>query len=209
MAVAIEGGQVVGFAGHRRLGSINVVTDCFVDPEHHARGIGTKLLRSLLPTGEPVMTMASADPKAHSLYHRFGMEEVTDCPYVVAGPQGDSVLVSEVDSYPVSDEDREHLLSDLGGRFVTVGRNSAATVTDHSIESSLVGPDDDASAVIAALVNHVGGRVEIQMSTEHLAYESLESVETDRDTLMATPGTELPDYTRVTFNGDLLAIQAS
>ena len=205
LALAIATDRVVGFAGYRRLGGTGVVSDCFVDPDFHAQGIGTRMLRFLLPDGDPVMTLASADPKAHSLYRRLGMLPVTDCPYLSTTFVGGTVAVREVDRYPVPAADLEHLLVDLGARLVEVG-TSAAAVTGSSIETSVIGPGDEGPAVIAALLDFVGGRVEIQMSEQHLAYQSFEWEEAARDTLMASSGAEVPDHTRITFNGDLLRV---
>lgn len=205
LAVATAPDRIVGFAGYRLLGSTGVVSDCFVDPDFHAQGIGTRLLRFLLPAGDPVMTLASADPKAHSLYRRLGMLPVADCPYLRTTFAGPTVAVREVDRYPVPAADLEHLVADLGARLVEVG-TSAAAVTGSSIETSVIGPGDEAPEVIAALLDFVGGRVEIQMSEQHLAYESFDWEEAARDTLMARSGAEVPDHTRITFNGDLLQV---
>ncbi|CAN5217242.1 hypothetical protein BH18ACT5_BH18ACT5_06920 [soil metagenome] len=195
----------MGFAGYRRLGSTGVVSDCFVDPEFQAQGIGTRMLRFLLPAGDQVMTLASADPKAHSLYRRMGMLPVADCPYTSTTVAGGTVAVREVDRYPVPAADLEHLVVDLGARRVEV-ETSAAAVTASSIETSVIGPGDEAPEVIAALLGFVGGRVEIQMSEQHLAFESFQWEEAARDTLMASSGAEVPDHTRITFNGDLFGV---
>jgi hypothetical protein len=57
------------------------------------------------------------------------------------------------------------------------------------------------------MLNSVGiNAVEIQMSESHRAFGSFDCTETFRDTLMATPGAQIPDPHRVTYNGDLLAI---
>ena len=63
MAVAMVEGRLVGFAGVREVGETIVVSDCFVEPEHQARGIGRSLLTRLLPGDSPVMTMASRGPE--------------------------------------------------------------------------------------------------------------------------------------------------
>jgi hypothetical protein len=204
MLVAVEQERVVGFAGRRRIGATNVVSDCFIDVEFQSQGIGTRLLGALLPAGEPVMTLASADPKAHALYRRFGMQPVAACPYLRAESSTSNVSVRETTTFPIPEVDVEHLVADLGARLVAVGKSSAAAITADSIETSVIGRDDDAASVIGALLAAIGGRVELQMSDQHLAYGAFAWEETDRDTLMATPGAEVPDFTRVTFNGDLL-----
>ncbi len=72
MVVATEDDEVLGFAGHRMVWRTNVVSDCFVDPARQSLGIGTKMLTYLLPDDGPGMTLASDDPKAHSLYSNWG-----------------------------------------------------------------------------------------------------------------------------------------
>lgn len=203
MVVAIDGDQVVGFAGRRMVWQTNVISDCFVDPARQGAGIGTAMLTFLIPLGEPVMTLASDDPKAHSLYRRWGMRPVVDCPYLRA--KGiERVIMVESDSYPIPSADLPHLRDDLGCRFVQA-QHSVAAVTDHSIESSLLAAGDDPIAFFGALLG--GNRsVEIQMSESHPAFGTFECEETFRDTLMATPDAQIPDPRRVTFNGDLLAV---
>ncbi|MGH8957872.1 MAG: hypothetical protein ACRDVK_04265 [Acidimicrobiia bacterium] len=44
------------------------------------------------------------------------------------------------------------------------------------------------------------------MSESHLAFGSFDCDETFRDTLMATPDAQIPDPRRISYNGDLLAV---
>jgi hypothetical protein len=203
MVVAVDGEQVVGFAGHRMVWQTNVISDCFVDPARQGAGIGTTMIKSLLQPGEPVMTLASDDPKAHSLYRRWGMRPVVDCPYLRATGTAPGFLM-ETDAYPIPSADLPHLRDDLGCGFVRA-RNSLAAVTDHSIESSVLAPGDDPIAVFQALLGRAA-TVEIQMAESHVVFGSFECKETFRDTLMATPDAQLPDPRRITYNGDLLAV---
>lgn len=205
-AVAARADRVVGFAGRRQLGPNTVITDCFVTPELQGQGIGTRLLRYLLPAGEPLLVLASTNPAARALYARLGMRPVTACPYLRARVQSSSLAVLSTSSYPVSDADRAHLTGDLRARLLTLGQASFAAVSGKAIESSIVGSGDDPAEVIAALVAHLGGEAELQMSEEHGAFDSLAAEEVDRDILMATPGAALPDFHRITFNGDLLLL---
>ena len=206
MAVAARADRIVGFAGRRRVGANTVITDCFVEPTFQGQGVATKLLRYLLPPGEPLLVLASTDPRARALYGRLGMRSVTVCPYLAARSPHSSLSILNTTTFPAQAADVTHLTEGLGARLLTLGRASFAAVTATRIESSVVSPDDDPVAVLTSLVAHVGGEVSVQMSEEHAAYSALESTETDRDVLMATPGATLPDYTRVTFNGDLLAV---
>ncbi|HJU80325.1 MAG TPA: GNAT family N-acetyltransferase [Acidimicrobiia bacterium] len=203
MVVAVDDEQVVGFAGHRMVWGTNVISDCFVDPSRQGSGIGTSMLTFLLPPGKPVMTLASDDPKAHSLYRRWGMRPVVDCPYLQATGMGSGATV-ESDSYPIPSADLPHLRDDLGCRFVRTA-TSVAAITERSIESSLLGERDDPIAVFETLLG--GARtIELQMGESHPAFGSFEWQETFRDTLMATPDAQIPDPRRITYNGDLLAV---
>ena len=203
MVVATDDEQVVGFAGRRMVWQTNVVSDCFVDPTRQGAGIGTAMLSYLLPSGQPVMTLASDDPKAQSLYRNWGMIRVVDCPYLQA-TGGQHGTTDESDSYPIPPADLPHLQGDLGCRFVRA-QASVAAMTQHSIESSLLAVGDDPIAVFEAFLGTVE-TVEIQMSESHPAFGSFDCTETFRDTLMATPDAQIPDPRRVTYNGDLLAV---
>lgn len=206
MAVACDGDRIAGFAGHRRLAKTSVLSDCFVTPEYQGQGIGFRLLDFVLPQGEPLMTLAGTHPAAQALYRKFGMEPVADCPYVRGHASHSPLEINPATSYPAPPADVAHLVNDFAGRCLAVGRASAAIVTESSIETSVVGTEDDPTEVIGALLAHVGGTVELQLSEAHLAYDAFPWDEVDRDTLMATPGAQLPDITRVTFQGDLLLI---
>ncbi|HEX2421364.1 MAG TPA: hypothetical protein VHL55_07170 [Acidimicrobiia bacterium] len=151
------------------------------------------------------MTLASDDPKAQSLYRKWGMRPVVDCPYLQAKASGDGAATA-IEAFPIPAADLGHLETDLGCRFVRAGE-SVAAITGHSIESSLLAPGDDAVEVFGRMLNSVGiNTVEVQMSESHRAFGSFDCTETFRDTLMATPGAQIPDPHRVTYNGDLLAI---
>jgi GNAT superfamily N-acetyltransferase len=71
--VAEVGGQVVGFAAAVEAGPITHLCDLFVEPGHHGRGVGTALLRAVMPAGGTRTTFSSADPRALPIYARSGM----------------------------------------------------------------------------------------------------------------------------------------
>lgn len=209
MVVAVQDDEVVGFAGRRQIGSTAVVSDCFVEARWHGRGIGTAMLEPWFSVSGARMTLASADPKARALYTRFGMKPIVEVPYFEASATEMPIPVEPALPYPVSARDLEHLLGDLNGHVVSVGNGSVAVVTNHSIETSVLGLEDDADAVVQSLLAYVGGVVEFQISVEHRAYADRAWKRTDFDLLMATTGADLPDWTRISFNGDLLDLSSS
>jgi GNAT superfamily N-acetyltransferase len=72
--VAARGDEVVGFAGLIQRGRLAFLSDLFVRPAYQSSGIGTRLLRRLLPrAGYMCCTLSSADPRALALYARSGM----------------------------------------------------------------------------------------------------------------------------------------
>ena len=217
MIVASTEGGLVGFAGVRTVGETTVVSDCFVDPRYQARGVGTGLLSRLVPPESPVMTLASEDPKARSLYSRFGMATKWECHYVEGDPAGlnDGVApVEETGTYPVEDSDLFHLRAALGCTFVASQSGSAAIAAD-SVESSIgLGRGDSGHNLTAALAWMARSGIELaklHLSDLHPAFRRLmESgfTSTGVDVLMAAPGAEVPDPTRVTFNGDILRLSS-
>jgi GNAT superfamily N-acetyltransferase len=216
MMVAILEERVVGFAGYRPLPEAGAVSDCFVIPDYQGKGAGTALLKALLPAGRGVMTLASDDPKALSLYRRFGMTKVTMCDYLVgdaAQVEPGGVEIEETDRYPVTPADRGHLVDDLGCRFLAHGSTGGAAVTPTSVESSFaledLDPGEWLTSVVAWLARQGSRKVEVQVAAEHPGHERLLEAGFEipfRDTLMATPGVRPPDYRRLTFNGDILPL---
>lgn len=215
MAVAMVEGRLVGFAGVREVGQTIVVSDCFVAPEHQARGIGRSLLTRLLPGDSPVMTMASQDPKARSLYSRFGMAPKWDCHYLSGGPaqiDPGSLPAREVTGYPADHSDLAHLRDDLGCRFLALGTGNAAVGGD-TIESTIIAPSGDPEAVLTAVVGWMGindvPKANVHVSDLHPAFPRLVEagfMVAAVDTFMASPGANVPDPTRTTFNGDILRL---
>ncbi|MGJ6964398.1 GNAT family N-acetyltransferase [Streptosporangium sp. G11] len=65
--------QARGFGGTLRRGAITHLGDLFVLPEHQSSGVGRTLLAELLAGDGPKVTFASSDPRAMSLYIRYGL----------------------------------------------------------------------------------------------------------------------------------------
>ncbi|MER6946025.1 GNAT family N-acetyltransferase [Nonomuraea sp. NPDC000554] len=66
-------GQARGFGGTLRRGAITHLGDLFVLPEHQSSGVGRTVLAELLTGDGPKVTFASSDPRAMSLYIRYGL----------------------------------------------------------------------------------------------------------------------------------------
>jgi GNAT superfamily N-acetyltransferase len=71
--VAVGDGRVVGFAGARDIGGHRLLSDLFVEPQLHGRGIGRALLAAVLDGSEDCYTFSSSDPRAMPIYGRVGM----------------------------------------------------------------------------------------------------------------------------------------
>lgn len=65
---------VLGFAGTLTRGTITHLGDLFIDGQAQSAGLGARLLAAILPpAGRPIVTYASADPRALALYVRHGL----------------------------------------------------------------------------------------------------------------------------------------
>jgi GNAT superfamily N-acetyltransferase len=71
--VATLDGEVAGFAGTLPVGTRTHLTDLFVRPRDHGRGIGGALLAEAFGDRWPRTTFSSDDPRALPLYVRAGM----------------------------------------------------------------------------------------------------------------------------------------
>ncbi len=82
LLVAESAGRVIGFAGSVSRGDRWFLGDLFVDPAHHGRGVGRRLLDELVDRDAPGpvrATMASDDPRALTLYTQLGMTPRWPC----------------------------------------------------------------------------------------------------------------------------------
>jgi hypothetical protein len=93
-----------------------------------------------------------------------------------------------------------------------VGGGHAAVAAD-DIESSVVplagDPIGVLTAVLAWTADRGDRRMNLHLSDRHPVFPMLIEagfVVKAADTLMASPGAEVPDPTRVTFNGDILSL---
>lgn len=72
----------VGLAGSLPIGAATFVSDLFVAPRWHGRGIGGLLVAALLVGDGPFVTFSSQHPAALRLYGRHGMERRGDVLYL-------------------------------------------------------------------------------------------------------------------------------
>ncbi len=95
------GGEVVGFGGSVIVGDdVRFVTDLFVDPTDHERGIGRALLEALVDGASGRMTFSSGDDRALGLYLRAGMRPWWPllCLSATAPPPLDSIEIEPADA---------------------------------------------------------------------------------------------------------------
>src|SRR4051812_8308876 len=72
--VAEVDGGLAGYCGVRLAGDVTLLSDLFVVPARHGGGTGRRLLDAALDdTPGERLTFASRDPRAMSLYVRYGM----------------------------------------------------------------------------------------------------------------------------------------
>jgi GNAT superfamily N-acetyltransferase len=88
--VAADGGGLAGYCGVRPVGADTMLTDLFADPSRHGSGTGRVLLDAALAGAGDLFTFASRDPRAMSLYVRYGMVPRWPLLYLsgTAGPGG-------------------------------------------------------------------------------------------------------------------------
>jgi GNAT superfamily N-acetyltransferase len=74
--IAEQGGLPIGFSGVVVRGQTAFLTDLFVHPQHHAAGIGTRLLAQALDEYAHLtrFTVSSSELPALALYIRYGMQ---------------------------------------------------------------------------------------------------------------------------------------
>jgi|SRR5579884_2818381 len=74
LLIAHSHAGVLGFAGTLTRGTVTHLGDLFIHRQTQSAGLGARLLAAILPpTGQPVVTFASADPRALALYLRHGL----------------------------------------------------------------------------------------------------------------------------------------
>ena len=239
LVVAERDGAVVGFAGVVDLGSCVALSDLFVRPERQSHGVGTALLDEVLPPGRPLVTMASADPRAVASYARRGMRPRWPAYYLTATADQirpgarPSMIVEPLpfDAYdwPLPGDLPYHRA--LGARPLAVRRDGRPIGTALVVDASpqrLFYPDTsevlettadaagDAAELVLAVVGHVldGGatRVVVQVPGPHGALAPLLErgfAITDVDTACASDDGLLADPARHTMHGESRAAAPS
>jgi len=78
VVVAETGGAVTGFGASHQIGAgtaaVTMLSDLFVDPHAHGRGLGWAMLAVLWAEGSPRMTFSSLHAHALPLYTRSGLD---------------------------------------------------------------------------------------------------------------------------------------
>ena len=141
-AGARAGGGLAGYCGIRRTDEYTMLTDLFVDPERHGGGAGRRLLAHALDEPGERLTFASRDPRAMSLYVRFGMIPRWPLLYLSGPPVRSRVL--RVDRLPLAEAGAAEI--ELTGRDRTPDYAYWATKPD---ATGLAVRDGDGDAVVA------------------------------------------------------------
>ncbi|OHV34791.1 MULTISPECIES: GNAT family N-acetyltransferase [Pseudofrankia] len=221
--------RVVGFAGALTRGGLTHLGDLFIDPGTQSAGLGRRLLEAVLPgPGHPVVTFASSDPRALSLYLRQGLRPrqplwylgggaaaLPDAPAEIRPATADDI--AELDAEVSGGHRVEHLAWYLDQPGVAAWRTPGGyAVTRVHGDRCAVGPagGHDADATVRAVLaaaREAAGSVRAARSV-HLAVFAAHSLAavlvgagfriTDQDTFMATPGSPL-DTDRYVPDADL------
>lgn len=126
LVVAEVDDEIAGFGATLTRSGVAYVADLFVAPDHQSRGIGDQLLHALLDDHDgPRFTLASTDPRARSLYERFGMRSVSEYAYLRAHP--DDIAYDRLDATDIVLE-----ASEVGDEIVTIDR--AVTGRDRLVD---------------------------------------------------------------------------
>jgi GNAT superfamily N-acetyltransferase len=186
--VAIERGDVVGFAGVLRRGDLVHLNDLFVRPGRLGEGIGRRLLEASFPVEGLRTTTASKDERALPLYTRFGMRPIAPLLYLVGSLDGGG----EVERVPVEDvpaPDRPgqlRLLAEVGSHGLVRGR--AWTAVRPAGDASWLGPGEGGGDEVLAFAASVE-RAKIALPGPHPAVPPLLAAGfrvADQDTYMAS-----------------------
>ena len=239
LVVADDGGAVIGFAGVVDLGSCVALSDLFVRPERQSDGVGTALLDDVLPPDRPLVTMASADPRALASYARRGMRPRWPAYYLTATaeqirsrawpPLTVEPLAFDAYDWPLPGDVRYH--QELGATPLAIRRDGrllgTALVVDASpqrlfhpdtseVLETTAGEAEDAAALVLAVVGHLldagATRVVVQVPGPHGALAPLLErgfAITDVDTACASEDGLLADPARHTMHGESRAAASS
>lgn len=79
---------LAGYCAVRQTAEVTLLADLFVDPARHGGGTGRRLLDATLGDGGERATFASRDPRAMSLYVRYGMVPRWPLLYLAGRPGG-------------------------------------------------------------------------------------------------------------------------
>lgn len=93
--VAEVDGGLAGYCGIRQTAEATMLTDLFVDPDRQSGGAGRRLLEVALDGAGERFTFASRDPRAMSLYVRYGMVPRWPLLYLAGPPPAAGALRAE------------------------------------------------------------------------------------------------------------------
>jgi GNAT superfamily N-acetyltransferase len=164
VVVAQVEGRVVGYAATRMIGPAEMVSDLFVHPRFHGRGVGATLLEAAWTrSAGPRMTFSSQHPNALPLYLRAGMAPRWPLLWLrgdagaVESPAG--WIVHQVDVVAAAGREQEWLGVDRSADY----EYWTATDDDHAVAVHDPFGDEVAVAAVATLapysrVHHLSAR---------------------------------------------------
>ena len=215
LLIADWGGAVVGFAGAIDVGPATHLTDLFVDPPLHGRGIGRALLDVVMAGAGERTTFSSADPRALPIYVRAGMQPWWPALYlrgdasqlptggldVAWSPLAESVALERAWSGVDRLADARYWTAEPGGKGLVVRDGGAIVAVGYTADSRrglwrvlrrlrIVPGEDPVGPVLAALRSTApDGPVALYLPGPHPALPILLARGfrvVDRDTFMAS-----------------------
>lgn len=186
--VAVERGDVVGFAGLLRRGRLVHLGDLFVAPGRLGEGIGGRLLEASLPDEGVRTTLASRDERALPLYAHFGLRPIAPVLYLEgsldAGGEVERVAVEDLP--PRDRAGQMRLLAEAGAHGLVRGR--AWTAVRPAGAACWLGPGEGEADDVLAFAGSVE-RATIALPGPHPAVPPLLAAGfrvADIDTFMAS-----------------------
>jgi GNAT superfamily N-acetyltransferase len=184
LIAAAADGVAAGYCAVRCLDGLTLLCDLFVDPARHGGGTGRRLLDAVFEADGERSTFASRDPRAMSLYVRYGMVPRWPLLYLegppLAGPSAERVpaAVAAAAERELNGRDRS---ADYAFWAATPGATGLLVRDGDTVAAAgIAGPDrlfhlvtadgaDPAATLRAALATFTAARVRLCLPGPHPA----------------------------------------